>query len=425
MSRRARSPPAHLPGRARRRSPATSTTTRTSRTGCSSSTRQPASTATSSRRTGSLGSRSSSSPTTSAAGSSSRPPTESSSSPARRSSTTTRPRPAAPCSPGCCSGCRESTATASSSGGPSRSPGSRTATWSGPPRAVGWLMCGLELHFAPPQEVAIVGPADDPATRGSARRRVRSVRAQCRLRLCRRRRRSGRRGGTAPDGQGTRRRPAGRVRVSVLRVSCAGHGSRCSGGGARRRADPRPLRPMDKRTRQNVLGQWGVREESPRERATGRALQAELEGSVARGTPVAAASAALPPVRRFLRRRARRAASVHAAPARDRAADGDHAAALEARWRELAAECDGDPLAFEERWRAEVGGYDFDDVNRLIETHNRWYPVEARLPMDVRRRDYVLVGGQPYTRRPLDAAWVLERFPARASRGSARVARPL
>ena len=32
------------------------------------------------------------------------------------------------------------------------------------PAAVGWLMCGLELHFAPPQEVAIVGPADDPAT---------------------------------------------------------------------------------------------------------------------------------------------------------------------------------------------------------------------------------------------------------------------
>jgi hypothetical protein len=32
--------------------------------------------------------------------------------------------------------------------------------------------------------------------------------------------------------------------------------------------------------------------------------------------------------------------------------------------------------------------------------------------MDVRRRDYVLVNGQPYGRRPLDAAWVLERFPA-------------
>jgi hypothetical protein len=32
------------------------------------------------------------------------------------------------------------------------------------PSGVGWLLCGLELHFAPPREVAIVGPADDPAT---------------------------------------------------------------------------------------------------------------------------------------------------------------------------------------------------------------------------------------------------------------------
>ena len=170
---------------------------------------------------------------------------------------------------------------------------------------------------------------------------------------------------------------------------------------------------MDKRTRQNVLGQWGVREEGPRERATGRALQAELEGSVAEGRPlqlrrrhfrpsvdsyVAALGGPLPYMLRLL--------EIERLTV-------DHAATLEARWRELAAECAGNPLAFEERWRAEVGGYDFDDVNRLIETHNRWYPVEARLPMDVRRRDYVLVGGQPYTRQPLDAAWVLERFPAR------------
>jgi hypothetical protein len=32
------------------------------------------------------------------------------------------------------------------------------------PAAVGWLMCGLELHFAPPQEIAIVGAPGDPAT---------------------------------------------------------------------------------------------------------------------------------------------------------------------------------------------------------------------------------------------------------------------
>ena len=64
-------------------------------------------------------------------------------------------------------------------------------------------------------------------------------------------------------------------------------------------------------------------------------------------------------------------------------------------------------------------------MNRLIETHNRWYPVEARLPMDVRRRDYVLVGGQPYTRRPLDAGLGRSSVSRPASRGSARVARLL
>jgi len=67
----------------------------------------------------------------------------------------------------------------------------------------------------------------------------------------------------------------------------------------------------------------------------------------------------------------------------------------------------GDPrgwLLLAERW-------DFGDVNDLIERHNRWYPIEARLAMDPRTRDYVKVGGRPYRRDPLDAAWILERFP--------------
>jgi uncharacterized protein YyaL (SSP411 family) len=29
---------------------------------------------------------------------------------------------------------------------------------------VGWLMCGLELHFGPPKEIAVVGPPEDPDT---------------------------------------------------------------------------------------------------------------------------------------------------------------------------------------------------------------------------------------------------------------------
>jgi uncharacterized protein YyaL (SSP411 family) len=36
---------------------------------------------------------------------------------------------------------------------------------SGAPSAVGHMLCALELHFAPPREVAILGPFEDPATR--------------------------------------------------------------------------------------------------------------------------------------------------------------------------------------------------------------------------------------------------------------------
>jgi hypothetical protein len=63
-------------------------------------------------------------------------------------------------------------------------------------------------------------------------------------------------------------------------------------------------------------------------------------------------------------------------------------------------------------WRATAERWSFTEVNDLIARHNRWYPVEARLPMDPRTRDYVKVGGRPYSREPLDAAWILERFPS-------------
>jgi len=63
-------------------------------------------------------------------------------------------------------------------------------------------------------------------------------------------------------------------------------------------------------------------------------------------------------------------------------------------------------------WRAVAESWDFGAINELIEKHNRWYPIEARLAMDPRTRDFVKVGGRPYRREPLDAAWILARFPA-------------
>jgi hypothetical protein len=169
---------------------------------------------------------------------------------------------------------------------------------------------------------------------------------------------------------------------------------------------------MDPRRRKEILGQWGVGSPDPREAAKARALHAETAGTAAAGRPVeirrrhfrpsvdsyvTSLGGPLPYMLR-LREIERRTAEAEAA--------------LAARWRELAAECDGDGEAFARRWRREAERWRFVEVNDLIDRHNRWYPIEARLPMDVRRRDYVLINGRPYTREPLDARWILERFPA-------------
>jgi hypothetical protein len=64
-----------------------------------------------------------------------------------------------------------------------------------------------------------------------------------------------------------------------------------------------------------------------------------------------------------------------------------------------------------EAWQRVAAGWSFSEVNDLIARHNRWYPIEARLAMDPRTRDYVKIGGRSYWREPLDAAWILDRFP--------------
>ena len=80
--------------------------------------------------------------------------------------------------------------------------------------------------------------------------------------------------------------------------------------------------------------------------------------------------------------------------------------------RNLRAECDGDPALFAQRWTEFAHRARFDELNELIQQHNDWYPIERDLPMDLRTRDYVLVGGKNYRREPLSAEWVLRHFPA-------------
>ena len=168
---------------------------------------------------------------------------------------------------------------------------------------------------------------------------------------------------------------------------------------------------MDPRERKAILAEGGVRDPNAREALEGRVLELDLEGSPLVGKP-------LPRRLRYFAPRLDRIVAALGGPLpymlrlrEIEAQTAAHERALAARWHELAEECAGDELAFARRWRRIAARWTFYGVNDLIERHNRYYPAEARLPMDPRTRDFVLVNGERYERRPLDAEWILERFP--------------
>jgi hypothetical protein len=94
----------------------------------------------------------------------------------------------------------------------------------------------------------------------------------------------------------------------------------------------------------------------------------------------------------------------------------EHERLLAEAWEEHRDAFGDRPEELARRWLGLARVWRFDEANALIDRHNRNYPAEARLPMDPRTGDFVLVNGRPYRREPLDARWILERFPvARAA----------
>jgi hypothetical protein len=159
------------------------------------------------------------------------------------------------------------------------------------------------------------------------------------------------------------------------------------------------------------MKQGVVAPETPRERRELAGLQQDLDGSPLVGRPVrlrlrmfrpsaegylASLGGPLPYMVR-LREIAAQAAA--------------HEESLGLARDQLAAELVGEPAEFARRWHDLAAAWSFAEVNDLIERHNRWYPVESRLPMDPKRGDYALVNGEDYRKPPLDVDWVLERFP--------------
>lgn len=168
---------------------------------------------------------------------------------------------------------------------------------------------------------------------------------------------------------------------------------------------------MERAERERILRQGVVKPETPRERRQLEGLAEDLSSSPLAGK-------ALPLRLRNFRPSADRYLASLGGPlpymVRLREIDARiaaHEGALRSAWSDLAASCP-DAATFEHRWRETAARWSFDEVNDLVDRHNRWYPAESRLPMDPRRGDFALVLGRDYRRRRLDGAWVLERFPA-------------
>jgi hypothetical protein len=161
---------------------------------------------------------------------------------------------------------------------------------------------------------------------------------------------------------------------------------------------------VKRRERERIMRQGIVLPETPRDRRNLEGLQADVRDSPLRGREL--------PVRL---RNFRPAADSYLAslggplPYMTRLREIDALTIRHEQQLALAYELLGrDP----EAWAAAARRWDFGEVNDLIDRHNRWYPAESRLPMDPRTGDYALVNGRSYRRRPLDASWVLERFPS-------------
>jgi hypothetical protein len=164
---------------------------------------------------------------------------------------------------------------------------------------------------------------------------------------------------------------------------------------------------VDRRERERIMRQGVVLPETPRDRANLAGLEQDVRDSPFKGRAV--------PLRlRNFRPDADSYLASLGGP-RPYMARLREIAALIAVHEQALAEAYAAQGEDADAWAALVEGWDFGDVNELIDRHNRWYPAESSLPMDPRTGDYVLVNGRSYRRSPLGPAWVHERFPSRSA----------
>jgi hypothetical protein len=180
---------------------------------------------------------------------------------------------------------------------------------------------------------------------------------------------------------------------------------------------------MEKAERDLILRQGVTLPETPRDRREREALDEDLAGIAAQGhRPSVRLLNFRPTAESYLA--ASRGPLAYMLRLREiETRKAEHEASLGDRWRGLALECAPDAGRFAVSWQREAAAARFVEVNDLVERHNRWYPVESRLPMDPRSGDFALVNGRDYRLEPLNASWVLGRFPADLAAALASFAR--
>jgi len=99
---------------------------------------------------------------------------------------------------------------------------------------------------------------------------------------------------------------------------------------------------------------------------------------------------------------------------------------LRRAWLELAedaGEAAGGGEGFAAAWRARASRFDLSALNRMIAQHNDYFPIERKLPFDVRTGDYRAPWGIPWRRARRDAEWIIGHFPAEVEAARAELAR--
>src|SRR2546421_5712799 len=157
-------------------------------------------------------------------------------------------------------------------------------------------------------------------------------------------------------------------------AGCRGHVQGQSPGTAHRGLAPWHHGGVKERRRpEEIIGEWGIRDVTPPSQLERQRLDADrdLNPLVGKRLPRR--------IRRFSTESANYLAALGGPlPYMKRAAQIEQD--IEDHMKRLAAAYEDhrtDPAA----WRRVAERWDFADVNELIERHNRWYPVEARLAM--------------------------------------------